>query len=134
MVGFRNRLPDRAGIGLALDTFSEKRRKLMKKRLFALILTLLLVLAACLFSVSPVMAAPPANDNFVNAVVISSLPYTNSVDTTEATLQAGEPIPSIVSSTDKTVWYTCTSTASVSLSASVTSGFLLAVYTGSVLS
>jgi hypothetical protein len=36
-------------------------------------------------------AAPPPNDDLANATVISTLPFTDTVDNSEATSEAGEP-------------------------------------------
>jgi hypothetical protein len=54
-------------------------------------------------------AAPPGNDNFDNATVISSLPFSDSVDMTEATTEFNEPQPCIYLS--QTVWYAVTPAA-----------------------
>ena len=54
---------------------------------------LLITLAILLISVSPAQAQAPANDDFANALVITSTPYDESFDTTEATFEAGEPVP-----------------------------------------
>lgn len=52
-------------------------------------------------------AAPPPNDDFNNATVIPSLPYSNSQDTRNATVAADDPC----SNRDKTVWYNFTATS-----------------------
>jgi hypothetical protein len=49
---------------------------------------------------------PPANDNFVNAEVIASLPFSVSVDNTDATLEANEP--QACNSSFRSVWYAFT--------------------------
>ena len=49
---------------------------------------------------------PPPNDNWVNATVITGLPFDESLDATVATREAGEPTPSCAWSLAKTVWYT----------------------------
>ena len=65
---------------------------------------------------------PPANDDFANATPIGSLPFQQSVDTSAATRQAGEPGPSCASGTlSGTVWYAYTPAASGSVSASASS-------------
>ena len=38
------------------------------------------------------IAAPPSNDNFVDATAITSLPLSQTVDVTEATIESGEPV------------------------------------------
>ena len=58
--------------------------------------------------------APPANDDFANATAIDpgSLPFTESVDITDATFEAGETGHCGVS---KTVWYSITPSTDVVL-------------------
>src|SRR5690242_7105307 len=55
----------------------------------------------------------PSNDNFGNATVIAALPFSDSVDITDATVEPGEQPPSCAfgSSSGKTVWYTFTPAA-----------------------
>jgi PKD domain-containing protein len=76
---------------------------------------------------------PPPNDDFAQAANIASLPYTQSVDTTAATLEAGEPSP--CGSTGGTAWYSFTPSQSGSVTASGGAPFSvqLAAYTGSSL-
>ena len=63
---------------------------------------------------APASAAPPANDTFANATVISSLPYSDIRDTTEATLDADDTSLGTVCGVDPTstfsnsVWYAYT--------------------------
>lgn len=64
----------------------------------------LLALAAALTLAPTGIAAPPANDNFADATVVSSLPYTQTLSIVEATTESGEPgTPWSVS---RTVWWT----------------------------
>jgi 5-hydroxyisourate hydrolase-like protein (transthyretin family) len=51
---------------------------------------------------------PPANDNFANAEVINALPFSASVDTTDATMELNEPLAPSCGSILKTVWYSFT--------------------------
>ncbi len=53
---------------------------------------------------------PPANDNFANAEAITSLPFTATVENTDATLEQGEPGICTVTS-GRTLWYSFTPTA-----------------------
>ncbi|HEX5809373.1 MAG TPA: S-layer homology domain-containing protein, partial [Anaerolineales bacterium] len=80
-----------------------------------------LLLTILFFSLGPagtftVYAAPPSNDNFANGTVITTIPYTNTVVTTEATEQASEPpVPTacdgrLLDLGVKTVWYRYTPT------------------------
>jgi hypothetical protein len=80
--------------------------------------------------------AGPANDDFGNAASIGSLPYDASVDTTAATLEAGEPSPSCVGGLAGSAWYAFTPAASGSVSASINAFFTteMAAYTGNSLS
>ncbi len=77
----------------------------------------------------------PANDNFVDAKVITTLPYDDNTDMTAASTEAGEPMPSC-GSTSKTIWYAYTPTASGSLSqrTEMWSYTVVGVYTGSSVS
>jgi PKD repeat protein len=80
--------------------------------------------------------AGPANDDFGDAASIGSLPYDASVDTTAATLEAGEPSPSCVGGLAGSAWYAFTPAASGSVSASINSSFStgMAAYTGNSVS
>jgi hypothetical protein len=55
------------------------------------------------------ISAPPANDNFANAIAINVVPFTNTVDNSSATTESADPTPPCVpNSTNprtKTVWY-----------------------------
>ena len=76
---------------------------------------------------------PPANDNFANATQITALPFRDTVDTSAATLEPGEPAPSCAfPPLEGTVWYTFTPATSGSVSVSIDSSFPTAEeeYTG----
>jgi PKD domain len=76
----------------------------------------------------------PANDNFANATVVTSVPYSTSVDTTAASVETGEPTPTCgFGGSAATAWYAFTPTVSGSYSSSTSAGFgtQTAVYTGS---
>jgi hypothetical protein len=87
---------------------------------------LLTVSALLLMSVGPVYAAPgPGNDTYAGRSVISSLPFSDSVNTTKATTDANDTETDATSAcgptpTDASVWYefTPTSDASVVIDAS----------------
>jgi hypothetical protein len=55
----------------------------------------------------PVAAAPPGNDDRANATVIGSAPYQVTLDTTDATPQAGDP-DCATGPDDPTVWFSFT--------------------------
>jgi len=76
---------------------------------------------------------PPGNDDFANATPASSLPFSDSVDTTAASVEGGEPTPNCgYGQSAGTVWYSFTPSTSGSYSASSSAGFgsQLAAYTG----
>jgi PKD domain. len=56
---------------------------------------------------------PPGNDNFANAEVIPSLPFSTTADNTNATAEPGEP--QICSSPNRTVWYAFTPTQTMAV-------------------
>jgi hypothetical protein len=60
-------------------------------------------------------AAPPPNDDFANATIISSLPFSATVDNTEATSEVGEP--QICAFATQTVWYSFTPSSDIVLQA-----------------
>jgi hypothetical protein len=47
-------------------------------------------------------ATPPANDDFANATVIGGAPFSDAVDITEATAEAGEP--QVCNFSSQTIW------------------------------
>lgn len=65
-----------------------------------------LVLASLAVFRPAVALAAPTNDNFSSATVISGLPFSDVVDTTDATTEPGEP--AFCYSTSQTVWYSFT--------------------------
>jgi hypothetical protein len=87
-------------------------------------------------SISEVL--PPGNDSFADATVITGLPFEEWVDTTAATLEAGESVPSCAdASFGASVWYTYTPTVSGPVSALVPDYYFepaMAVYSGMSLS
>jgi hypothetical protein len=76
-------------------------------------------------------SAPPANNDFATAFAIAEAPFGESVDTTAATLELGEPQASC-RRIDKTVWYRFTPAEDINLVAEATGGFqsVVAVYQG----
>jgi hypothetical protein len=58
----------------------------------------------------PAYAAPPDNDTFANATVITSLPFNDSQNIAEATIEPSEPIDSPYYQ-GRSVWYSFTPTA-----------------------
>jgi PKD repeat protein len=79
------------------------------------------------------LAAAPSNDDFENARTISALPFSNTVDSAEATLQTDEPTPSC-GSVSATVWYAFTPAETGSVTATAGGDWpMVAAYTGSTL-
>jgi len=60
-------------------------------------------------------AAPPVNDDFANATVISSLPFSDTVDNSEATSEGAEP--QVCAFATQTVWYSFTPSSDMVLRA-----------------
>src|SRR6185436_1669828 len=75
--------------------------------------TIVTILMLALSSVQPAYAAAPANDNFGPATIIGALPFSDSVDITDATTEPDEP--QFCFSTPQTVWYTFTPTANTTV-------------------
>jgi len=79
---------------------------------------------------------PPPNDDFANATTVDTLPFTDTVDATGATLETGEPTPSCgFGAPSGSIWWTFTPSTSESVSASVNAVFSteVAAYTGTSL-
>ena len=72
------------------------------------------ILVACLGWTATAFAAP-ANDAFEASTSIADLPYSDSVDLTDATTESGEP--QFCFSGDRTVWYAVTATRDTKLAA-----------------
>jgi hypothetical protein len=69
------------------------------------------VVALMVVGVAPSARAQPPNDDFANATIVTEpLPFTDSVDTTDATVEPTDPEPSCVGTTH-TVWYSYTPSA-----------------------
>lgn len=98
--------------------------------------SLILILALSLALPVNVLAAP-SNDNFADAQLIGSLPFSVYHDTSGATFEADEPNPTCGSGAPlKTAWFSYTPSSDVLLMPRVNVyyfGSILAVYTGSSL-
>lgn len=79
----------------------------MSNKIVRRFVVLILVMTMTVGAYSPAMAAPPSNDDFVNANAIPSLPFSAPIDITEATFEPSEPQDCVFSS-QKTVWYAYT--------------------------
>ncbi|HUE98716.1 MAG TPA: carboxypeptidase-like regulatory domain-containing protein, partial [Anaerolineales bacterium] len=62
---------------------------------------------------------PPANDNFADAEAINSLPFSATVDNTDATVEPGEPLN--CGSRFRSVWYSFTPTEDIAIRISLDS-------------
>lgn len=93
------------------------------------------VAALVLAIASPVLAAPPPNDNFASRQTIVALPHTNTVNTVDATTESTDPRPSCGSqSRARSVWWSYTPTTSARLEANTLESSydtILSVWTGS---
>src|SRR3990172_7583509 len=92
-----------------------KESKMFKSKLIHLCLGLVAAIALAVPSASTALAAPPANDNFADAQVITELPFSISVDITEATTEPDEPQP--CGYLPWTVWFSYTPATDVVLRA-----------------
>jgi hypothetical protein len=54
------------------------------------------------------MASPPPNDDFDQATIVSALPYTNELDTTDASPASDDPKDCGYGGDPKSVWYVFT--------------------------
>lgn len=92
---------------------------------------------ACLFvSATPAHAAAPTNDDFAAATEITSLPFSETLDASEASAEPGEE--ALCSGATPSVWYRFTPDRDISIKAEATDNITyrsvsLAVYTGSSL-
>jgi len=74
-----------------------------------------LALTISIAGFTPALAAPPVNDNFADAEIITSLPFTATVDLTEVTIEPNEPQPCY--SMDRSIWYSFTPAVNMMISA-----------------
>jgi hypothetical protein len=104
-----------------------------KRAVLLLALVLAGLAAATLSSRGPASAVAPANDAFASATTIAEpLPFSETIDTTDATTESNEPVP-LCGAPGATAWYVFTPSANVTIVAdTLGSGFdtLLAVYVG----
>jgi hypothetical protein len=84
----------------------------MYYKFFRWFISLFIALAICLGGFTPALAAPPANDNFADAEVISSIPFTTTVDMTDTGSEPGEPFSCF---SPQTVWYSFTPTQTMTI-------------------
>ena len=88
------------------------------KRKIKNIIGFLMITAILLsMSVSTALAEAPSNDNFADATVIDNFPFNQTVDTTEATIEPGDPISCY--GQNNSVWYMYTPTNDYGMNISV---------------
>ena len=100
------------------------------QRFFKRGLVVTIVLTLALVAVFPALAAPPPNDDFGSATVIPGIPFSDSLDTTEATTAADDPD---CFGQGPTVWYAFTPGTDMSIMANTFGSdydTTLSVYTG----
>ena len=89
---------------------------------------------ACLaYSPDVVSAAPPSNDDFDNATLITAVPFSEQVDTSEATMAEDDPIP-FNGAPGPTIWYDFVAPATgryIADTCDASYFAILSVYTGS---
>jgi hypothetical protein len=95
-------------------------------------LVIVAVILGCLVAVQPgvASAAPPANDDFADATVISALPFSDSGDLDGTTTEPGEP-GGCFDQAPQTVWYAFTPAADIVVKADLDGsdfGVVVSVY------
>lgn len=94
------------------------------------LVSMIIVLVLTFGGITPVFAAPPANDNFNSAIDIGPLPFTTTQNTSEATVAGDDPVEC---HNNGSVWYAFTPAADMMVIAdTIGSDYdtTLAVYTG----
>jgi hypothetical protein len=74
----------------------------------------LIVSLLSLLLVTPSYAAPPSNDELATATSIGALPFTDALNTSDATASAGDPTDC---TNNGSIWYTFTPTTDMRISA-----------------
>ena len=104
----------------------------MSYKLFRPIASLVLALVITFAGVSPALAAPPSNDDFNSATVVTEpLPFSDAINTVEATTAGDDPD---CAGQGPTVWYVFTPSQDMSVQANTFGSdydTTLSVYTGS---
>ncbi|MBI4241099.1 MAG: NHL repeat-containing protein [Candidatus Rokubacteria bacterium] len=93
----------------------------------------LVPLEVVLAAAGPALAAPPPNDNFADATVIAALPFTETIDTRDATIEADEQTFCGAGIAQRTIWYEFTPATAVSIEASTvgsSTATAITLYTG----
>src|SRR5690348_201118 len=104
----------------------------MSNKNFRPFLILFLAMVLSFTGFSPVLAAPPTNDNFAGAAEVTSFPFSATVDISEATDELDEP--QACHFMDRTVWFAFTPTERMRVRADTLGSFIqgnVNVYLGS---
>jgi len=116
-----------------LHKIENEEQKMFTRKFLTRTITLVTVFMLALSGASSAFAAP-TNDDYANTTHITSLPFVVNADTTDATFESGEPNPCGYGNYAKTVWFSYTPSANVTLT--VRSDYyysVLAINTGSTL-
>jgi hypothetical protein len=75
------------------------------------------------FSVIPVLASPPENDNFADATIIGNFPFSDNENTSEATIEPGDPNTCV--GQHNSIWYIYNpvTSGSLNITANTDSGY-----------
>lgn len=79
------------------------------------------------------VAIPPANDDFINATMINTLPFSDSISTISATTESSDPVATCGELGGPTVWYAFNPTENMRIRASITgTGYntVISIWTG----
>jgi hypothetical protein len=102
----------------------------MSHKTFRLFAICLLLLVQMFTGITPALAAPPANDNFADALSIDVLPFSHTTDNTEAGSEPDEQ--QWCNFMPNTVWYTFTAASAgairIDMAGTAFSGTMLNVY------
>lgn len=111
------------------------RRRVRVRTMVRRLTPLLGALAIVVAGAAPALAAPPPNDNFASSHRILTVPFRQTIDTSDATNSQDDPKPDCGNnSTEKSVWYSYTATQTTRLEANTfESGYdtIVSVWIGS---
>src|SRR3989304_6294082 len=105
-----------------------------KNKFLQLCLSLSIALVVAFVGVTTVLADPPANDDISSATLVSTLPFNDTNNTSQATPASDDPFPTCHASREASVWYTYIPAENQHVKATTTGSdyaTVLAVFTGS---
>jgi len=91
----------------------------MTQKVYYRVTSVLLALTMAFTVFGAALAAPPSNDNFIDAQLISSLPFSATIDMTEAGIEPDEPERSCTN-IERSVWYSFVPSESMTVRLSMT--------------